>query len=137
MRGKNNDNPDPNQATISLLDAETVARLRSLAADVAEHDESVLLELFETFRKDAFARMEKMRAANQNGNLQEVSATLHSLKGASVTIGVAQLASLCRKLETTLAETQAPLPEAALQEFEACRDESLQALQDAFFRDTD
>lgn len=137
MPGDTNNKEKPNGSTIALLDAEAVARLRSLAADVAEQDESVLLELFETFRNDAFARMEKLREANRKGILREVSATLHSLKGASVTIGVAHLALLCRKLETTLSETQAPISEAALQEFESCCDESLKALQDAFFRDTD
>lgn len=137
MSGKASHHNDRNDSRPALLDTETVARLRSLAADVAEQDEGVLSELFETFQKDAIARLERLRHANEKDLLREVAATLHSLKGASVTIGVAHLAELCGRFETDLDSTNAALPEAALHELESCRDESLAALRDAFFRDTE
>lgn len=136
MPGDRNNSADDSVLETPFIDPETVARLRALAGDAAEQDEGILMELFESFRNDAFARLKKLQDANQIEHLQEVSATLHSLKGASLTIGVSQLAELCRKLEAAIATSNSRLSEKNLEEFESCIHASLQALHSAFFRDT-
>lgn len=123
--------------TLDLLEPETIARLHALAADVAETDENVLRELFQTFRRDALERMETLRRANGEGELRNVSATLHSLKGACVTIGMARLATLCRNLETQLQQTGMCFTEKTLDNLNTCVNESVSALENAFAVETD
>lgn len=131
MTGNGHENLAP-LGSIEVLDAETIARLRALAADVAEANESVLQDLFQTFRQDADERMATLRQANARGELQNVSATLHSLKGASVTIGVVRLAAMCRNLEAELRQSGTSLSKEMLDNLDTCIHDSVIALQTAF-----
>ena len=74
------------------LDEELFEELRSIL-------DTEFPTLIRTFVQDSGVRVDEMRAAFEQGRVDDVRNAAHSLKGASANLGLAQLAEECRLLE--------------------------------------
>jgi CheY-like chemotaxis protein/HPt (histidine-containing phosphotransfer) domain-containing protein len=81
----------------SVLDGETIARLRELCAAT---DPALLDEIFDSFRRDGAERLHILREAHQNNDTSTLRKAAHALKGASANVGALKLAQSCAILET-------------------------------------
>jgi CheY-like chemotaxis protein/HPt (histidine-containing phosphotransfer) domain-containing protein len=80
----------------AALDAETVARLRELAAAT---DASLLTQIFESFLGDGENRIQQLRGALEKGDTEILRKTAHALKGASGNIGALRVAEISQQLQ--------------------------------------
>ena len=67
-------------------------------------DTEIYLELIDTFLESTIADFGAMRQELQDGNVKQVAFRAHKLKGASLTLGAEDLASIASTIETTLRE---------------------------------
>lgn len=81
---------------MNILDAETLAALRSLQDD---GEDDLLAELIDLFLEDAPERLGLIRAALAAGDWVGLAERAHSLKGSCASLGAVQMASLCGRLE--------------------------------------
>lgn len=79
--------------TSQLIDAENLDMLKGLLGDRFN-------ELIETYLADSEARMNKLRTAICEGDLNAVMHQAHGLKGSSRNIGANSFADLCHTLES-------------------------------------
>jgi CheY-like chemotaxis protein/HPt (histidine-containing phosphotransfer) domain-containing protein len=80
----------------SALDAEVVARLRSLAEAT---DPSLITQIFTSFLNDGAERVDALREALEGRDAELLYKTAHAIKGASANIGARSLADVAQKLE--------------------------------------
>lgn len=113
-----------------LLDQEVIDRLKDLARDVAEPGEDVLGDLLETYREDLTGRLKTLDHALGSGDLNQAAETSHALKGASLTVGAAEMATLMADSETLLRAEG--VPEALMPRANDLAKRSLAALSAAF-----
>ena len=81
---------------MNVIDAETIDALRSLQE---EGDDDLLVELIDLFLQDAPDRIVAIRAAVATGDWARLAERAHSLKGSCGSLGAAQMAALCARLE--------------------------------------
>jgi HPt (histidine-containing phosphotransfer) domain-containing protein len=110
-----------------VLDAEAWGAIVDLWSD---EKPSALVELLDTFLKDATGRVAEIQAALASGQSDRVEWAAHALKSSCANLGAARLSGLCRRMEH-LARDQAMGDAAqampALQEaMDATRDALLQ-----------
>ncbi len=90
---------------------------RSTAAEVAAQLQDENAELFadviKTFRAQTPERVEELRAAQGEGDVEVIRALAHRLKGSCLTVGAEAPAATCGELEAACTETAAAPPEAA------------------------
>lgn len=79
-----------------LLDAETLASLRSLQED---SEPGFLKGLCETYIQDAERRFGAIQSALGAGNGEGVGREAHALKSSSANLGALGMSALCRELE--------------------------------------
>ncbi len=75
-----------------ILNQETVDALRELGEDFCA-------DLVQTFLETSRAEIERLRQAQKSNDPGEVEKAAHSLKGACLGQGAAQMAEVCRELE--------------------------------------
>jgi CheY-like chemotaxis protein/HPt (histidine-containing phosphotransfer) domain-containing protein len=91
---------DASQDSVAIepaLDVEVVAQLRSLAEAT---DASLLNQIFEAFLSDGFVRLEALRTALAQGDVETLRTAAHALKGASANIGANGMAALAHELQS-------------------------------------
>ena len=93
-----------------MLDPATLERLRVLQQSVGS-SARVLEELSEIFARDSRTYLDALAAALGAGDEEESRRLLHTLKGAALGVGAAQVAERSRELEET-----EPLPDASVTE---------------------
>ena len=79
-----------------VLDPAVVDSLRQLTVP-GEPD--VLSEVLRLFLDDVPRRVERLKAAWQDGNAAELQRAAHSLKGSSSNIGAHHLSDICKQLD--------------------------------------
>ena len=79
-----------------VLDPAVVDSLRQLTLP-GEPD--VLSEVLRLFLDDVPRRVERLKAAWQDGNAAELQRAAHSLKGSSSNIGARQMSDICNQLD--------------------------------------
>jgi PAS domain S-box-containing protein len=87
--------------TENALDAEVIARLRTLAKAT---DASLLNQIFDSFLSDGEARLVALKIALANGDAESLRKVAHTLKGASSNIGAHHMADIAQELQA-LGET--------------------------------
>jgi CheY-like chemotaxis protein/HPt (histidine-containing phosphotransfer) domain-containing protein len=80
----------------SALDAEVVARLRSLAEAT---DPSLITQIFTSFLRDGAERIDALKEALAGRDMELLYKTAHAIKGASANIGAHSMADVAQKLE--------------------------------------
>ncbi len=80
----------------SALDAEVLARLRSLAEAT---DASILGQILQAFLDDGTACLQNLRGALENGEAENLRKAAHALKGASGNVGAKRMADISQKLQ--------------------------------------
>jgi HPt (histidine-containing phosphotransfer) domain-containing protein len=90
---------EPEAAAVEMLDTEVLGELRGLGADD-------LRDLVSLYFADLQVQLERVHGALIEGDAQSVAALAHRMKGASLSIGAARLASLAAELETAGKEDQ-------------------------------
>ncbi|MCC2682272.1 MAG: multi-sensor hybrid histidine kinase [Nitrosospira multiformis] len=80
----------------SALNAEVVARLRSLAEAT---DPSLITQIFTSFLSDGAERIDALKEALAGRNMELLYKTAHAIKGASANIGAHSMADMTQKLE--------------------------------------
>jgi CheY-like chemotaxis protein len=78
-----------------VLDTEALEQLRARAGDRA-----FMVELVETFLRDAPALLETLRSALQDAEAQQLRRAAHTLKSNGRVFGATRLAAFCQELET-------------------------------------
>ena len=78
-----------------VLDSEVMAGLDGLDSP----DSWEVSELVGTFTETAATRLGQMRRAMEAGDIAEVEALAHSLRGSSLSFGARRMAELCAELE--------------------------------------
>jgi HPt (histidine-containing phosphotransfer) domain-containing protein len=73
----------------------------SALAEVAADDETVVVDLIETFLADTTARIRQMRLAVANGDASRLRGEAHTIKGSAKQIGADSLATTCHELESS------------------------------------
>lgn len=79
------------------LDPAVLDELRALDS---EDPEGVLAEALDAYATDAPQRLVRMLEASCRGDLEDVAAEAHALKGASLTVGANAAAHACAALES-------------------------------------
>ena len=106
----------------AILDAEVVARLRSLAEAT---DPSLLNQIFEAFLSDGATRLSTLHGTLEKGDAETLRKAAHALKGASANIGARRMADLAQELqalgEAGSVEGAAALVDQLEEEFERVR----------------
>ncbi len=110
-----------------IIDRETIDMLREMDA-ITEDD--LLLELIDDFLAHAVGVMAAIRASAQLPDYHKLAAHAHSLKGASLNIGVLGLFTVCDQIETL---TRSLLAERTL---EAGKTEKISTLQESQHTET-
>jgi HPt (histidine-containing phosphotransfer) domain-containing protein len=77
---------------VEMLDTEVLAELSALG-------EEDLRDLIDVYFEDVATQLERLRAAVANGDAEALAAAAHRVKGASLSIGAARVASLASELE--------------------------------------
>jgi DNA-binding NarL/FixJ family response regulator len=80
----------------SALNAEVVARLRSLAEAT---DPSLITQIFTSFLRDGAERIDALKEALAGRDMELLYKTAHAIKGASANIGAHSMADMAQKLE--------------------------------------
>jgi HPt (histidine-containing phosphotransfer) domain-containing protein len=80
----------------SALNAEVVARLRSLAEAT---DPSLITQIFTSFLNDGAERIDALKEALAGRDTELLYKTAHAIKGASANIGAHSMADMAQKLE--------------------------------------
>jgi PAS domain S-box-containing protein len=80
----------------SALNAEVVARLRSLAEAT---DPSLITQIFTSFLRDGAERVDALKEALAGRDMEFLYKTAHAIKGASANIGAHSMADMAQKLE--------------------------------------
>ena len=80
-----------------IIDRETIDMLREMDA-ITEDD--LLIELLDDFLEHSMGIMAEIRASAQLSDYRKLAAQAHSLKGASLNIGVLGLFTICDQIET-------------------------------------
>lgn len=80
----------------NILDMEVVEELLSLTGD---EDPELLLDLIGMFLDDAPDKLQKLEAAFETGDMQELARIAHSLKGSAGNLGVIMLQEDCDTLQ--------------------------------------
>jgi len=80
----------------SALNAEVVARLRSLAEAT---DPSLITQIFTSFLRDGSERIDALKEALAGRDMELLYKTAHTIKGASANIGAHSMADVAHKLE--------------------------------------
>ena len=73
--------------------------LKTLAKN-SELEEDEFLELVYLFLSTSSSDLNKLQAAIEKGNAQNVAGLAHSVKGAAVTLGLTEIFEYAKKLET-------------------------------------
>lgn len=73
--------------------------LKTLAKN-SELEEDEFLELVYLFLNTSSSDLNKLQAAIEKGNAQNVAGLAHSVKGAAVTLGLTEIFEYAKKLET-------------------------------------
>ncbi len=81
-----------------VLDPVTLERLRALQTSVGS-SAKVLEELSDIFARDSLTYLEALAIALKAGDIEQGRRLLHTLKGAALSVGAAQVAERCRQLE--------------------------------------
>ena len=79
-----------------LLDT---AIVQELAGAIADSGNEFMLELMETYTRDAHAALERMRQQVCAGDAASLAREAHRLKGSSATVGAIRLAAACFAIE--------------------------------------
>jgi len=79
-----------------ILDLEVIEGLRELGG---KEDPGLVLELVEMFLVDALRHLESMTRAFEEGDLEGMTRSAHTLKSASANMGVMLLNQVCKDLE--------------------------------------
>ncbi len=87
---------DPADPSEDPIDREVLDSLRELGA---EDDPELLAELLDSFLVNTDLRMERLRAAVEQGDAEMLYRAAHSLKGSSGNFGAVNLGALCQQLE--------------------------------------
>ncbi len=74
--------------------------------DRVEGDKDLLIELIEIFLSDYPIRMDNLRKAEQENNIDEIKNVAHSLKGASANISAKPISQIFLEIETKAKEGQ-------------------------------
>ena len=80
----------------SVLDQNVLARLKDL---IDGNDDTFFLKVIDMFIDQSVEVVERIAVEFKNGNLKEVSAQSHKLKGSALNIGAMRLAEVCKQLE--------------------------------------
>ena len=81
---------------MDIIDTATLAALRSLQED---GDDDLLAELIDLFFQDAPERISAIGLAVSASDWERLAERAHSLKGSCASLGAAQMAALCARLE--------------------------------------
>lgn len=81
--------------TNSILDMTVVESLRQLGGP----GDDLFLELVELFLEDAAGLVANLRSALQEGDIQTLERTAHTLKSSSANVGARHFAELCFEVE--------------------------------------
>jgi HPt (histidine-containing phosphotransfer) domain-containing protein len=81
---------------MDIIDTATLAALRSLQE---EGDDDLLAELIDLFFQDAPERIDAIGLAVSACDWDRLAEWAHSLKGSCASLGAAQMATLCARLE--------------------------------------
>jgi PAS domain S-box-containing protein len=79
-----------------VLDYEAIEELRARGGD-----DAFVVQLVETFLRDAPALLETLHGALENGEAQHLHRAAHTLKSSGRVFGATRLAELCQELEAT------------------------------------
>jgi signal transduction histidine kinase/HPt (histidine-containing phosphotransfer) domain-containing protein len=93
--------PTEPQSTAAVIDPVVLEKFRAIMGDDAP---MFLSELIAAFQMDAVDLLAEMRRGVEEGNVEAVRRTAHTLKGSSATLGAMGLSALCRELEGTASE---------------------------------
>ena len=83
-------------AALPLLDEAAIAALRDPELG---GDPEFLVEVVEAFLGDSPPRLQTLRASLEGGDAEAIGRAAHSLKGSCASLGAAQMAALCARLE--------------------------------------
>jgi HPt (histidine-containing phosphotransfer) domain-containing protein len=83
-------------STLAVLDSETVARWKTLAART---NPSLLAEIFSTYLAETPQLLELVRQAAVQHRVERVRSEAHTLRGASLNLGALRIADVCARLE--------------------------------------
>jgi len=107
-----------------LLEEKIVTQLKSLGVSFAP--------IVEAFRIDIDKRVGELHKALTENDLLESAALLHSLKGASLTLGARRLSDVCREMEFLAKDNETSAILERLNELQSVAQESVVALQKEF-----
>jgi HPt (histidine-containing phosphotransfer) domain-containing protein len=131
------DTSDTPPETSPVIDQNIVQRLVALAERVGPAAEEIKINLLRTFESDAAFRLQCLaealngEALNEEATQRAIDA-LHTLKGASSTLGVRRVADLCHRLEQQVKAGQHHQVRLSLGPLRAALEEGLGALTLAF-----
>jgi HPt (histidine-containing phosphotransfer) domain-containing protein len=80
----------------------TIWSLNAELREISEMDPSLIPELISMFLDDSTARLVKLKDACSNRDFKTIRAQAHSLKGSSLQMSAATLASRCADLEAAV-----------------------------------
>jgi HPt (histidine-containing phosphotransfer) domain-containing protein len=88
------------QQAENVVDQATIDELFS----VADGDASFLADLLLTYREQALTILAAMNDAISRGDRVAAGRSAHALRGASLNIGAASVANLCRQIENAMSD---------------------------------
>jgi HPt (histidine-containing phosphotransfer) domain-containing protein len=83
-----------------LLDEEIISNLRSVSGD----DMSFLVEIIDIYIQQAPELIKVMQDSYYSNDVEELARSAHTFKGASLNIGAAYLAGICKDIEQKIKE---------------------------------
>jgi len=91
----------PTRSLPSLLDAQSLERLRALDSGAAS---GLLDRVLATFSSSGARLLEQVRAARHAGDVRGLRLAVHTLRSSSASIGALALSRLCADIETRLGQ---------------------------------
>ena len=87
--------------TTERIDLNALNELKEILEDEFDH-------LIATYIQDTQNKLDRLKAAASIANSAEVRELAHSIKGASINIGVMRLSELCQQMESAAVSGQVP-----------------------------
>lgn len=115
------DHPENNP----VVDGSTFSQL----AEILGSGPDGIGDLVKTFAHNAPQTIDEMRQAAQAGDMEQLAAASHKLKGESGTFGARRLQAVCKKLELESRDGDVSDPPARVKEVEALFEETIEDLQ--------
>jgi len=93
------ENSETNVTPLISAEAVDMSVLKAFEEMHSDEESDLIVELIDLYLEDAPARLKEIRDAVAENDASLLKRATHSLKGSSSSIGVLQVAEICKKLE--------------------------------------